>query len=35
MIYKVVILNTGTGFKYPGFFNEKLPVLEIGQELPL
>lgn len=32
---RVVILNTGTGFKYPGFFPKDLPVLEIGQELPL
>ncbi len=32
---KVVILNTGTGFKYPGMFHKNLPILEIGQQLPV
>ena len=31
----VVLLNTGTGLKYPGILEPKLPVLEVGAPLPV
>jgi threonine synthase len=32
---RVLLLNTGTGLKYPGILEPKLPVLDVGDPLPV